>query len=183
MSTAFSEGGWADKRQDNYFSLGWKTMLEGGWTTSWSTAWRWGKETGILPHYYFPGKAWHFTSRKKKTSENHINWRFQHPLPHVRTYIRWTEQTMKFLYGAFSTPHSHLSWAQIFASGSCFQILLGCIPPLMKETMFDIHIAQLAILLFCINREHKYLAIPHPLYLLPKILLMIYYIDLISMRQ
>ena len=24
--------------------------------------------------------------------------------------------------GAFSTPHSHPSWAQIFASGSCFQI-------------------------------------------------------------
>ena len=23
--------------------------------------------------------------------------------------------------GAFSTPHSHPSWAQIFASGSCFQ--------------------------------------------------------------
>ena len=29
--------------------------------------------------------------------------------------------------GAFSTPHSHPSWAQIFASGSCFQIPLACI--------------------------------------------------------
>ena len=28
-------------------------------------------------------------------------------------------------HGAFSTPHSHLSWAQIFASGSCFQISFG----------------------------------------------------------
>ena len=28
--------------------------------------------------------------------------------------------------GAFSTPHSHPSWAQIFASGSCFQILNIC---------------------------------------------------------
>ena len=33
--------------------------------------------------------------------------------------------------GAFSTPHFHPSWAQIFASGSCFQIPLACIPPLM----------------------------------------------------
>ena len=33
--------------------------------------------------------------------------------------------------GAFSTPHSHPSWAQIFASGSCFQIPLAWIPPLM----------------------------------------------------
>ena len=39
--------------------------------------------------------------------------------------------------GAFSTPHSHPSWAQIFASGSCFQIPLACIPPLMEETMLD----------------------------------------------
>ena len=30
--------------------------------------------------------------------------------------------------GAFSTPHS---WAQIFASGSCFQIPLAWIPLLM----------------------------------------------------
>ena len=29
--------------------------------------------------------------------------------------------------GAFSTPHSNPSWAQIFASGSCFQIPLACI--------------------------------------------------------
>ena len=31
--------------------------------------------------------------------------------------------------GAISIPHSHPSWAQIFASGSCFQIpgdLLNC---------------------------------------------------------
>jgi hypothetical protein len=33
--------------------------------------------------------------------------------------------------GAFSTPHFHLSWAQIFASGSCFQITLACVLPLM----------------------------------------------------
>ena len=33
--------------------------------------------------------------------------------------------------GAFSTPHPHPSWTQIFASGSCFQIPLACIPPLM----------------------------------------------------
>ena len=49
--------------------------------------------------------------------------------------------------GAFSTPHSHPSWAQIFASGSCFQIPLAFIISLMQGTMFHNHIAQLAILL------------------------------------
>ena len=29
--------------------------------------------------------------------------------------------------GAFSTPHSHPSWAQIFVSGSCFQIPVPCL--------------------------------------------------------
>ena len=33
--------------------------------------------------------------------------------------------------GAFSTPHSHHSLAQIFASGFRFQITLACVPPLM----------------------------------------------------
>ena len=37
----------------NFLSLGWETILEGGGITSWPTAWRCGKETGILPHYYF----------------------------------------------------------------------------------------------------------------------------------
>ena len=32
---------------------------------------------------------------------------------------------------AFPTPHYHPSWAEICASGSCFQIPLVCIPPLM----------------------------------------------------
>ena len=49
---------------------------------------------------------------------------------------------------AFSTSHSHLSWIQIFASGSCFQIPLNCIHSLVQDTMFHNHIAQLAILLF-----------------------------------
>ena len=30
--------------------------------------------------------------------------------------------------GAFSTPYSHPSWAQIFTSGSCFQIPLAGFP-------------------------------------------------------
>ena len=38
--------------------------------------------------------------------------------------------------GAFSTPHSHHSWAQIFTSGSCFQIPFACIPPSMKRPYF-----------------------------------------------
>ena len=39
--------------------------------------------------------------------------------------------------GAFSTPHSHPSWAQIFASGFCFQIPLACIPPLMNSIQYN----------------------------------------------
>jgi hypothetical protein len=39
-------------------------------------------------------------------------------------------------FEAFSTPHSHPSRAQIFASGTCFQIHLACIPPLTQDTMF-----------------------------------------------
>ena len=38
-----------------FLSLRWETILEGGWTTSRPTAWRCGKETEILPHY-FPWK-------------------------------------------------------------------------------------------------------------------------------
>ena len=34
--------------------------------------------------------------------------------------------------GAFSTPNSHPSWAEIFASGSCFQMPLASIPPLLQ---------------------------------------------------
>ena len=34
-------------------------------------------------------------------------------------------------YETFSTQHWYPSWAQIFASGSCFQIRLACIRPLM----------------------------------------------------
>ena len=30
--------------------------------------------------------------------------------------------------GAFSTFHSYASWAQVFVSGSCFQISLACLP-------------------------------------------------------
>jgi hypothetical protein len=36
-------------------------------------------------------------------------------------------------YEALSTPHSHTSWAQIFASGSFFQMPLAFFPPLMYE--------------------------------------------------
>ena len=56
MSTAFSESGWADRDQDNFLFLGWETLLESSWTTSWPKAWGCGKETEILPHYYFPWK-------------------------------------------------------------------------------------------------------------------------------
>ena len=38
---------------------------------------------------------------------------------------------LTILGGIFSTPHSHLFCSQIFASGSCFQILVTWIPPLM----------------------------------------------------
>ena len=49
--------------------------------------------------------------------------------------------------GAFSTPHSHPSWAQIFSPGSCFQIPLAFI----LRLMFHNHIAPLTSLLLYIN--------------------------------
>ena len=54
--------------------------------------------------------------------------------------------------GPFSTFHSHLFWAQIFASESCAQILLACIPLLLLENMFQNHVAQLAILLIKLKK-------------------------------
>ena len=36
-----------------------------------------------------------------------------------------------------STPYSHPSSDQIFASGSCFQMPLACFPPLMYEINFS----------------------------------------------
>ena len=69
---AFLEGGWAGRCQSN-LSLGCETILECGWTTSWPTAPSCGKETGILPHYYFPQRTWNFTPKRKRTSENHSN--------------------------------------------------------------------------------------------------------------
>ena len=50
--------------------------------------------------------------------------------------------------GAFSTPHCYTSCAQIFASGTCFQIPLVCIRTLMWESMLHNHIALQAISLF-----------------------------------
>ena len=91
--TVFPEGGWAG--QGNFLSLGWETIREGGWTTSWPTAWRCGKETGILHIIFiFPEKAWNCTSRKKRTSENHINGTLErHPLPQVRTCLQGAYQS------------------------------------------------------------------------------------------
>ena len=53
VPTAFLEGGWADRGQGNFLSLGWETVFEDRWTTSWPTTWRCGNETGILPTLLF----------------------------------------------------------------------------------------------------------------------------------
>ena len=39
VPTDFLEGEWAGRGQGNFLSLGWETILEGKWTTSWPTAW------------------------------------------------------------------------------------------------------------------------------------------------
>ena len=57
---------WRVDEQGNLLSSGWETILKGRWTTSWSTAWRCRKETGILPHYYFPWKDLKFYIKKEK---------------------------------------------------------------------------------------------------------------------
>ena len=59
--------------------------------------------------------------------------------------------------GAFSTRHSHPSWVQIFTSGSCFQIPLAWISPLMLETILYNYTSLLTILLFYIFLIFKFL--------------------------
>ena len=66
VSTTFAEDGWADRGQGNILSLGWETIIEGEWTTSLPTAWRFGKETGILPDCNFPWKDLKFYIRKEE---------------------------------------------------------------------------------------------------------------------
>ena len=63
---AFLKGGWADKGQGNFMSLGWETILEGEWTTSWPMAWRCEKETGKPLHYYFPWKDLKFYIKEEE---------------------------------------------------------------------------------------------------------------------
>ena len=53
------------QRSGQFLSLEWETILEGGWTTSWPKAWRCGKETGILPHY-FPWRDFKFYIKKEE---------------------------------------------------------------------------------------------------------------------
>jgi hypothetical protein len=55
VAKAFSEGGLVGRGQNN---LWWETALEIEWATSCPTAWRCGKELGILPHYYYYYFPW-----------------------------------------------------------------------------------------------------------------------------
>jgi hypothetical protein len=57
-------------------------------------------------------------------------------------YILCTVQTTK-IHIVETSPNTYPSWVQIFVS-----VPLPCMPPLMSETMFHNHIAQLAIIMF-----------------------------------
>ena len=50
-------------------------------------------------------------------------------------WVNDTEYEVPY-YEAFYIPHSHPFWAQIFASGSCFQISLACVLLLLQEIIF-----------------------------------------------
>ena len=43
-----------------------ETILEGGLTTSWLMAWRYGKGMGTLPHYFFPESPWIFFYQERR---------------------------------------------------------------------------------------------------------------------
>ena len=67
---------WPSQRADE--RVEWKTVLEGGLATSWATAWIFGKEMGILSHFFLSelknnGISWEkmFRNGGKKKSENH----------------------------------------------------------------------------------------------------------------
>ena len=72
--------------QDNFLSLDWETILEGGWTTSWKTTWRRGKKNGNTTTLLFSLKrTCNFTPRKKMVSVHHGDGTLQeHSLPEVR---------------------------------------------------------------------------------------------------
>ena len=72
-----SEGVWAGRGQGNFLFLGWETILEGGWTTSWPTAWRCGRKQEYYHIIIFPKRTWNFTLKKRRTSEHHSEGTFQ----------------------------------------------------------------------------------------------------------
>ena len=53
VRTVFSEDGRPGRGQGNFLSLGWKTIIEGGWTSS-PTVWRCGKEKRIPTTFLLP---------------------------------------------------------------------------------------------------------------------------------
>ena len=57
--------------------------------------------------------------------------------------------------GAFSTLHSHPSWAQIFASGSCFEIPLACIPLLRLQNNLPTYHQGAVYQFYCNSTEIK----------------------------
>ena len=78
----------------NFLPLGWETILEGGWTTSWPRRLRYGKETGI-PHYYFPWKDLKFYIKKKKRTREHHSILFHKSrLPNQQHTYQWITESI-----------------------------------------------------------------------------------------
>ena len=70
-ANAFLEGGWAGTDPGNFLSLGWETILEGDEPQ----VGQWHEDVERKREYYhiiiFPETNWNFTSKKKRSSENH----------------------------------------------------------------------------------------------------------------
>ena len=88
-------------RSEQLLVLRIETILHGGWTTSWSTAWRCGK--GEYYHIIiFLGSILHFTSTKK-TSEDLRNGTFQHHyLPKIRICYQAASMIAVWLWNLIS---------------------------------------------------------------------------------
>ena len=101
MPKAFSEGGWADKVQGNFFSFCWEVSLEADEPQAGQQHENAEKKREYYHIIIFPGRTCNFISRKKRTNEDHNNGTLQrHLLPQVRTCYQIAYQSL---------PHSLLN--------------------------------------------------------------------------
>jgi hypothetical protein len=115
VPTALSEIGCAGRGQYNFLSL------EGGWITSWQAPFKSRKETGILPHYYFPWRTWNVTPRKKRQANtilvehfNSIPFHKSEPANKQHTHQSINQSEIAFASVYVRHPYSNTGVMQLY---------------------------------------------------------------------